>query len=134
MTRILLFTAGLGMLMLVAWASGRSLLRVIPGSATLGRDRSLATWVLGVCAWMTAGFVAAATGTFGTPVATALAVAALVSWLVLDVRRPLAATADATAQENRLSWRWLGVHTIFFGAVVVPLFLLALGPQISWDA
>jgi len=105
---------------LTGWAWERACLRRVP----LGPLRPLARWCLGFATWMAAVFGLAATGLLGSRSLLVLALGVLLVTGLLRRHRG----------GRRFPWPLRWPMAVALGLLLLPDALLALSPQMSWDA
>ncbi len=130
-----------------AWAAARLALwiylaglvldRWLFSKASLGPLRPLARWLLGFVAWVLFAFALAAVGLL-TPVAFEVAVFVVLGGGVVVLQRwfrdrRVAANLPSPSPARR-TWVIDLVAGVLVAAVLLPVFLLAVGPTVSWDA
>ena len=116
----------------LAYLTGWAIEQLALHGAALGGLRHVARWLLGITAWIMTVFVLATVGWLGRGSLSAAVVLALlvagVAW-----RRSRSRPAREETVGDRPGWLDVVCGLIAL-VVLVPLFLLAVGPTVSWDA
>lgn len=117
---------------LVLYLAGLVLERALCARCALGELRHTARWLLGFVGWVVAAFVLASTGLLARGPLLALAFGVSAAGIAMCVP---AALLRFGMPKRRLRLAPLDlVCALLAGLVSVPLFLLAVGPTVSWDA
>lgn len=124
-------------LALIVYLTGLLFDRWLFAKANLGSLRPVAHWLLGIVAWVMLALVLASVGLL-TPVMFEVTVFAVLGGGVIALRRWLRERGDPAdspaANSGRRTWVTDLICGLLVVAVLLPVFLLAVGPTVSWDA
>ncbi len=131
---------GLGLLAAAVWLAGYAVesrwLQISQGALPADRGlRPLARIALGLVSWISVLFVLAALGALRLlPLALVAGIAAAAALLAFQRRRGSPADERGSGRRRRRPDRLMILVAAALAAVLVPLYLLALTPTVSWDA
>ena len=138
MTYLLGHTAGLVLLALAVWLPGYAITEMWLRPRQLGALRPLARVCLGLTVWIVALFGLATVGQLNRPAVAIVAAAGAVAALWARSRSRDGSSETPPIRKRRRRWRPPGRVAVLLGAafvaVLLPLFLLAVSPAVSWDA